>query len=96
MSGTIVVIAGATGDLGGRIARAVLERGGNVTAIVRPDCSHDKVEALRQQGATIAKVDAYTVPELTEACRGVSCVVSALSGLRNVIVDTRSCCSTRQ
>jgi nucleoside-diphosphate-sugar epimerase len=90
MNGTIVVIAGATGDLGGRIARAILERGGQVRAIVRPDCDRQRVEELRQSGSTIAQVNAYSVSELTEACRGASCVVSALSGLRDVIVDTQS------
>jgi nucleoside-diphosphate-sugar epimerase len=90
MGGTIVVIAGATGDLGGRIARAILKRGGQVRAIVRPDCDRLKVEGLRESGASIAQVTAYSVSELSEACRGASCVVSALAGLRDVIVDTQS------
>ena len=90
MGGATVVMAGATGDLGGRIARAILAEGGAVRAIVRPDCDRDKIEALRLVGASIAQVGAYTVPELTEACRGASCVVSALSGLRNVIVETQA------
>jgi nucleoside-diphosphate-sugar epimerase len=90
MDGTIVAVAGATGDLGGRIARAVLEHGGRVRAIVRVDCDRQKIEALRRDGVTIAQVNAYNVPELTEACQGASCVVSALSGLKDVIVDTQS------
>lgn len=90
MGDATVVMAGATGDLGGRIARAILAEGGRVRAIVRPDCDPGKVEALRGAGASIAQVGAYSVPELIEACRGASCVVSALSGLRNVIVETQS------
>ena len=90
MDGTIIAVAGATGDFGGRIARAILERGGSVKAIVRPDCDRGKVEGLRQHGAAICQVGAYSAPELTEACRGASCVVSALSGLRDVIVQTQS------
>ena len=90
MDDPVIIMAGATGDLGGRIARAIIDRGADVRAIVRPDCDRDKVEGLRQYGATIAQVGAYTVPELTEACRGGSCVVSALSGLKDVIVDTQN------
>ena len=36
MSGTVIALAGATGDLGGRIARALRGRGAAVRAIVRP------------------------------------------------------------
>ncbi len=90
MDDALIVIAGATGDLGGRIARAILERGGSVRAIVRHSSDPDKVEALRKQGATIAEVDYKNAPELTQACRGGSCVVSALSGLRDVIVETQA------
>jgi nucleoside-diphosphate-sugar epimerase len=90
MDETIVVVAGATGDFGGRIARAILKQGGQVRAIVRADCDRQKVEALRHDGSTIAQVTAYDVPELTQACQGASCVVSALSGLKEVIVDTQS------
>ena len=90
MDRPIVVIAGATGGLGGRIARAILEGGGEARAIVRPDCARDKVEEVRRYGSNIVQVGGYTVPELTEACRGASCVVSALSGLRDVIVETQA------
>ena len=90
MGGTIIALAGATGDFGGRIARAILERGGSVKAIVREDCDRGRVEGLRQHGAAICQVGAYSAPELTEACGGASCVVSALSGLRDVIVQTQS------
>ena len=90
MDNAIIVIAGATGNLGGRIARAILERGGNVRAIVRRNSDPDKVEELRKRGAAIAEVDFNSVPELTEACQGGSCVISALSGLRDVIVETQT------
>jgi nucleoside-diphosphate-sugar epimerase len=90
MDGSTIVMAGATGDLGGRIARAILGRGGSVRAIVRVDCDPAKIEGLRTAGATIVRVARYDVPELTEACRGAACVVSALSGLRDVIVEAQS------
>jgi nucleoside-diphosphate-sugar epimerase len=90
MDNAIIVLAGATGNLGGRIARAILERGANVRAVVRHNSDPDKVEELRKRGAVIAKVDFNSVSELTGACMGGSCVISALCGLRDVIVETQT------
>ena len=90
MDNAITVLAGATGNLGGRIARAILERGANVRAIVRHNSDPDKVEELRKRGAAIVEVDFNSVPEVTGACPGGSCVISALSGLRDVIVETQT------
>jgi nucleoside-diphosphate-sugar epimerase len=90
MDNAITVLAGATGNLGGRIARALLERGANVRAIVRQSSDPDKVEELRKQGAAIAEVDFNSVPEVTGACSGGSCVISALSGLREVIIEAQT------
>ena len=90
MDNAITVLLGATGNLGGRIARALLERGANVRAIVRHSSAPDKVEELRKQGVAIAEVDFNSVHELIEACSGGSCVISALSGLRDVIVETQT------
>jgi uncharacterized protein YbjT (DUF2867 family) len=61
-----------------------------VRAIVRPGSAGDKVAALRQLGVSIVEVDFRSIADLTEACKGGSCVVSALSGLRDVIVENQS------
>jgi uncharacterized protein YbjT (DUF2867 family) len=55
MKNAITVLAGATGNLGGRIATALLERGASVRAIVRRGSAPDKIEALRRRGAAIAE-----------------------------------------
>ena len=81
------MLAGATGDLGFRIAQALLKRGAVVRALVRPANTKPEVAALREQGAEIVVVDFNSVTALTKACAGAACVVSALSGLRDVIVD---------
>lgn len=86
----IIVLAGATGTLGGRIARVLLERGANVRAIVRRSSAPERVEELRKRGAAIAEVDFNDVSNLTEACLGGSCIVSALSGLQGIIVETQT------
>ena len=82
-----IVLAGATGDLGFRIAQALLKRGARVRALVRPGNQKPAVTALRDLGAEIIEVDFNSVTALTKACVGAACVVSALSGLRDVIVD---------
>ena len=89
MSATIVV-AGATGNLGGRIARALRERGASVRAIVRHGAAPDKLERLEKLGVSIATVDLSSPSQVTSACSGASCVVSALQGLRDVIVDAQA------
>ena len=90
MSGSTVVLAGATGGLGGRIAKVLRERGARVRALVRRATARDKVEGLRALGVEIATVDVSSVAEVAAACAGASCVVSALNGLRDVIVETQS------
>lgn len=87
---TTILLAGATGDLGGRILKALLEQGADVRALVRPGTDAGKLAKLEQPGVTISQVDLSDVAGLTQACDGVSCVVSALQGLRDVIVDAQS------
>jgi hypothetical protein len=85
-----IVLAGATGDLGGRIARALLEKGVEVRVLVRSDSDAGKVNALQKAGATICAVDFHNAAELERACEGASCVVSALSGLHYVMVGVQT------
>ena len=84
---SLIVLAGATGDLGFRIAQALLDRGTAVRALVRPGNAKPEVASLRARGAEVVEVDFGSVAALTAACVGATCVVSALSGLRDVIVD---------
>jgi uncharacterized protein YbjT (DUF2867 family) len=85
-----IVLAGATGDLGGRIARSLLQQGANVRAIVRLGSSGVKITGLRELGASIVEADFNNIAALRKACSGADCVVSALSGLRDVIVDAQT------
>ncbi|RDV14244.1 NmrA family protein [Pontibacter diazotrophicus] len=84
-----IILAGATGDLGGRIARSLLHRGANVRAIVRPGSASEKLTALRREGVSIVEADFKSVSELSKACAGGACVVSALSGLQEVILEAQ-------
>ena len=86
----IIALAGAAGDLGSRIARALVRRGAEVRAVVRPDLSAQDRIHLRALGVTLAPADPQDVTSLTAALDSASCVVSALNRLREVIVDRQS------
>ncbi|GAB2789603.1 hypothetical protein GCM10027275_38220 [Rhabdobacter roseus] len=86
----LIVLAGATGDLGLRIAKYLRQRGAHVRALVRRGSTSPEVASLRAQGASLVEVDYTSLAELTQACAGASCVVSALSGLREVIVEAQT------
>src|SRR6266403_1913140 len=85
-----IVLAGATGDLGTRIARALSKRGADVVALGRIGTPAAKVKALESLGVKVRIVDMASVSDIAKACDGAACVVSALSGLRDVIIDTQS------
>jgi nucleoside-diphosphate-sugar epimerase len=85
----IIVVAGGTGNLGGRIINALLERGAEVHAVVRINTDNEKVNKLEKLGANVFKINMLNVEEVSKACIGASCVVSALNGLRDVIIDTQ-------
>lgn len=91
VSPALIVLAGATGDLGHRIALALLARGAQVRALVRPgSTAKPATEALRTQGAQVVEVELADEAALAKACAGAACVVSALSGLREVIVGAQT------
>ncbi len=90
MAKTTTVLAGATGDLGGRIADRLLVRGADLRVLVRRGSRRDRIADLRNRGAEVIEVDYNDVHALTEACAGGACVVSVLAGLREVIVDAQT------
>lgn len=83
----IVVLAGATGDLGGRIAAAFGRRGTRVRALVRQGTPDAKLSAVRATGAIPVDVDFSDPVKLASACARAVCVVSALNGLEAAILD---------
>lgn len=85
----IILVAGATGNLGERITRALLDQGAEVRAIVRQGSDLQKINHLEQLGANVYPVDMTNVDQVAAACKDASCVVSALAGLREVIIDTQ-------
>lgn len=87
MTQPIIAIAGASGDLGERISKALVKRGASVRALVRPGAADSDLARISAVGATVVAADASDAVSLAAALEGAACVVSALNGLHDVIVD---------
>lgn len=85
-----IIVAGATGHLGGRIVTHLLKAGAIVKALVRGNSNGDAIAKLKNAGAIISEVDFNNQAELVRACSGGTCLVSALSGLEDVIVGVQT------
>jgi uncharacterized protein YbjT (DUF2867 family) len=85
----IIVIVGATGNLGGKIVDSLLTKGVEVRAIVRLETDLKKIDALKQKGVKVFQVDTSNKSEVAKHCVGAECVVSALAGLRDTIFDAQ-------
>ena len=82
-----ILVAGATGNLGNRICRELIKRDAAVSAIVRTATDPEKIVALKEIGVKVILADLSNIDEITDACSDISCVVSALAGLHDVIID---------
>jgi hypothetical protein len=90
MSNNGIILVGATGELGGLIASELSALGGNVRALVRKDSATGKADRLRSLGLEVMPVDFNDHRALIRACEGGDVVLSAVAGLRDVIVDLQS------
>ena len=86
----LILVAGATGNLGKKICSELIKRNISVRAIVRQGSDEEKIKALETMGVDIFHVDLSNQEELIGACSRVSCVISALAGLHDVIVETQT------
>lgn len=85
-----VLLAGATGDLGGRILRNLVDLGATVRVLTRQETSTARIAELRAVGAEVIQAD-YDDPDgLRRACTDVDCVVSAINGLDSAILGSQS------
>ena len=89
MNKNAIVVAGATGALGKKIVSALVQRGANGRALVRETSAPADVAELQQLGAEIGVVDMSDAESLARVCDGAACVVSAVAGLRPVIIDAQ-------
>ena len=87
--GNVILVAGATGNLGMRIVHALLNKNAEIRVVVRENSDGEKIKTLEKWGVKVYKVSQWKVEELKMACLDVSCVVSALAGLQDVVIDAQ-------
>ena len=75
----MVLVVGATGSLGGRIARSLLAAGTPVRALVRPATP---AVSLEQAGAVVVRGDLRDPESLERACAGMRAIVTTASATR--------------
>jgi uncharacterized protein YbjT (DUF2867 family) len=72
----MILVAGATGNLGGEICRRLRERGKLVRAIVRPTSDKARVAMLQEAGMETVNADLKDAASLEAACQGVNTVIT--------------------
>ncbi len=85
-----VLVAGASGWLGGQIAARLIDSGARVRLMLRGGTAHPKADALSsltRAGATIVAADVSEPTSLAGAVSGVDTIVSALQGGPDLIVE---------
>lgn len=86
----VIALAGVSGDLGDRIAKALVKRGAVVRALVRPGLEPGELRRVEATGASPVEAEPGDVMAMAEACAGATCVVSALNGVRPVMIDRQT------
>ena len=87
-SSSRVLVIGGTGKLGQKIVRELVGTGrAQVRVAHRPGANSDVLEALRATEAELVAAELADPASLARACQGVDVIVSALQGMRDVIVD---------
>lgn len=75
----MILVAGATGNLGSEIVTRLRKKGEAVRGLVRVTSAPEKVARLMQSGAEAFTGDLRDRDSLEQACRGVSTVISTVS-----------------
>lgn len=77
----VCLVVGATGFVGGQVARGLREHGTFVRALVRGGASHPKSGELRDGGVDIVDGDVTRPESLASACPGIDTVVSTVTSM---------------
>jgi uncharacterized protein YbjT (DUF2867 family) len=85
----VILVAGATGELGGRVVRLLREREAGVRALVRPASAASGGE-LERIGVEVARGDLRDPVSLDAACAGVTTVVSTATAISRILAGERT------
>jgi uncharacterized protein YbjT (DUF2867 family) len=77
----MILVAGATGELGRVICRKLTERGGTVYGMVRKGSAPAAVAELEAMGVVPVEADLANRESLREACSGCDSVVSGITAM---------------
>jgi NADH dehydrogenase len=75
----MILVVGATGLLGSEICRRLRGAGHSVRALVRANSARDRISAIQSAGAVTAIGDLKNPASLSQACEGVSAVITTAS-----------------
>lgn len=75
----MILVAGATGILGGEICRRLVAQGKPVRAMIRKVSDPAKVQNLKNLGVELVEADVKDPTSLVKACRGVDTVITTVT-----------------
>jgi len=84
----MILVVGATGELGSAIVRRLLGRGERVRALVRKSSDASRVQELKAAGAETVEGDLKDPASLQRACAGIETVVTTANSARRGPPDT--------
>jgi NADH dehydrogenase len=85
--GSVILLCGGTGDVGGRIAARLCEHGASVRALVRPTSNASALEGL---GIAVVRGDLTDPGSLVPAVAGVETVVTTANAISRLLSGDRT------
>ena len=76
-----ILVAGATGIVGGEIVQRLRQRGVEVRALLRGGAAHAKAQTLRDTGVEVLNGDLTSPETLPAACADVDTVISTVTSM---------------
>lgn len=81
MGAFMILVAGATGLVGGQVCALLASKGETTRALVRSVSNPEKVARLQALGVEVVEADVRDVTSLDAACAGVDAVISTVSSI---------------
>ncbi|MFM2387585.1 MAG: hypothetical protein RL660_2342 [Bacteroidota bacterium] len=84
-----ILVAGATGNLGAKTIKYLLQEKAAIKVVARASADAKKIEALKSAGVEVLQCNMNNAEDMVAFMADVSCVVSVLAGLEDVILGTQ-------